>query len=144
MNPEIEYEKKLEAAGISTKDLCVLHAGVDVIVGEVPDLKGQIVGRTLVVKNPRRFLTLRQQTPRGLSVNSMIGPLETIEGGFIEIIPHMGFKVEEASSETKELLYGLYCDFLGILAQNRAAEAGIVIPDGGPVKIPGSISSHMR
>lgn len=137
------FEEKLARAGIETKDLCVLHAGTDVVVGEVPDLRGQLVGRTLVVKNPRRFLTIRQQTPRGLSVNSMIGPLETIEGGSVEIIPHMGFKVEEASEETRTLIYGLYCDFLGILAQNRAEEAGIIVPPAGG-KVPGSISANMR
>lgn len=143
------YEEMLTKAGIDTEKLCVLHAGGDVIIGELlPDTgldpygKGQtptqIVGRPVTVKNPRRFLTLRQATPRGLSVNSMIGPVETIEGGSLQVQAQMGFKMCEATDETKELILGLYCDFLGVLAKNRAEEAGIVLPGGdlptGPIR----------
>jgi hypothetical protein len=144
MSDTVRYEEALKDAGVNTDRLCVLHAGVDVIIGEVSGVDGFLVGKPIAVSNPRRFMTLRQPTPKGLSINSMIGPMETCEGGTIEIIPHIALKLSEATEETKELIFGLYYDFLVLLVKNKAAQSGLVFPEDGPVKVPGSISSHMR
>lgn len=109
--------------------VAMLPGGTNVI-GEVAMGPEVHVGEALKMKNPKRFLALTGRTPGSseVKVEFMVGDLDMIEFGTVELLPVGFYRFTDLGVESQLALLELFLDFHQRKAINRAREAGIVAP----------------
>lgn len=134
-----QLKKQLREKRIKVEDLVVvsINAG-ETIIGELITSQSQGEEKTLTgplkVRNPKRIIRLQQMSQQGLSIQFMVGDLDMLESGTIQVRSNLGYLIEDISVESQTALLHLYRDFLDRKAENRAREAGLHLPTKGLLK----------
>lgn len=130
-----ELTERLAARGVTVKNLAVFVLPGDQIIGEVDGhirVPGspELIGGVIKLRNPKRLLRLQQASQHGLQINFMIGDLDFMDTGFIEIQANVAYYIHWMNAESQIALLNLYYEFLNM---KSADKAGIALPDGAGI-----------
>jgi hypothetical protein len=127
----LQVQASLREKGIKIDDLAVVNSGGDILLGETnsEDLLG-----TILLKNPKRIMVLKQMGPGGLSINYMVGDLDFMSSGVVQVNPNYGYWLNDMDEEGQIEMLRLLLQFFDRRAQSRAVEAGLVLPGKEIVK----------
>jgi hypothetical protein len=131
---EVALLQTLEDAGVETQALAVFITGAgEQLIGECLEgyvLKNKsLVGVPYTVKNPKRFIRIQNVSREGMSIQFMIGDLDMIEEGEVEVIANIAYWLEKQGDTTREEMLALYVQFLERKIRNKAVAAGLVLPN---------------
>lgn len=85
-------------------------------------------GAVLEMTNPKRILRLQQVQNGGISISLMVGDLDLLESGKVQLIPQLAYRVRDQSEDSQYAILTLYKEYLDRKRITKAEEAGIVIP----------------
>lgn len=120
-----ELKTFLSEQGINFDELMFVSSGSEQVIGEYV---GESDGR-LTLLNPLRFFRIQRISQAGnMEVTFMIGSYDMMNEGTLTLIPQALFKLQSQPIET-QLAYGsLLAQYVDNRAKNRAADAGLVLP----------------
>ena len=133
-----KLKEDLKTKDVSWDDMAVLMFGAnEQIIGEIiaiPDAKGidfdyRLVNLSREIKNPKRFARLQRVTPKGITVDFIVGDLDLVESGVMQVFAVGGYWISELGEESQGALLSLYYDFLKNKEAARVASSGLIIPD---------------
>jgi hypothetical protein len=115
------------------RDLVVVGVGAsEQILGEIQwpegDVRapGKIVGKAVLLKNPKRFMRLQTVTPKGVAVQFLIGDMDMVESGIIQVFPVYGYYLRDLDPQSFGSMLELYREFLEMKARR---DSKLVVPD---------------
>jgi hypothetical protein len=128
-----QLEANLREKGVDVASLAVVSVnGTEQVIGEVDrhlvPRDAHLVGFRLTVKNPKRFLRLQRVANGGIVTDFIIGDMDMISGGYLEIIPAFGYRLSDLNEESQTEMLSLYTEYIDRRNANRAAESGLVLP----------------
>lgn len=133
-----QIEGELRNKKINPDRLAILFFGAsDQVLGEVDSTElrlssNLLAGAPVLLKDPKRLFTLKQQTQQGISIQYIIGDFDLIESGEIAVQPTAGYYIKNQSPETYEAYLLLLMGYLERRSEHRARESGLVLPNVRP------------
>jgi hypothetical protein len=130
--------KQLWEKGVDASTLAIVMLGnTEQLVGEVGDVDDEWkAGRPFKLFNPKRFLRLQQMGQGGLMIQHLIGDLDMMSKGEIDVRPPVFYRVSWMDPQGIEDFLGLYVEFLDRKVVSSAKAAGLVTPDRSPFVSP--------
>lgn len=126
---DLKAELKEKYAIDVDKLIVAFLGGFDMVIGEfVPGCP-----EGFALKNPKRLARFVHQSSQGIQVSMVINDLDLMgeTGGISFNHPIANYSVDTQSDETKLNVYSLYKAYFEQKALQKAAAAGIVMPQSG-------------
>jgi hypothetical protein len=121
--------KELERDGFKNPSALAVIGVVsnEQFIGEVEGEPPDIVGKRLVLRNPKRFLRLQvMHEDQKIAVQFVIGPLDMVEGGFIQVFPAYAYYLKNLEVQSQGAMLELLVEYE---RKKRAAESGLIVPE---------------
>jgi len=125
----------LRDKGVKVEDLAVIGlSSTEQLIGELITSQSEGEEKTLTgplkLRNPKRFLRMQQMTEQGLAIQFMIGDLDMMDSGTVQVRGTFGYMLEDMGVEGQTSMLKLYLDMIQRKHMNRAREAGLHLPAG--------------
>jgi hypothetical protein len=121
----------LRQKGVTYSRLVVVSDGNEQFIGEEPTAE-RLAGRELTLYNPKRFVRFEMRNPQNpgmVYIDFMMGDLDMIDSGMIQIKPTIGYWINQQSIDCQINMSKLYLEYFERRVKTKAAEANLVIPD---------------
>jgi hypothetical protein len=126
----VQMSKDLAEKGIDPEQLGIVMYGQEQVFGEILDVTPD-AGRSVRVKNPKRFLRLQRVEPNNFRVEFILIDFDLMTVGVADIVPQVMFMLKNCDEETRVRYYGMYLGFFEQKKLASAARAGIVVAGAG-------------
>lgn len=125
----LEIDSEMKKFGVNPELLAVLGVnGSEQFIGEIQGKPPEIVNKRICLKNPKRFMRVQQMTPQGLAVQFLIGDLDMVESGLIQVFASYGYYLTSLCDQSRGAMLELFLDFL---RRKRSSTSPIVSPPSG-------------
>lgn len=133
-NLKIELEKARTFAienGIDPDKVAVFVLGPnEMVIGETDS--DQLLHADVTVKNPKRYLRLQSVSDQGLQINLILLDFDALKGDCrMHVKALAAYWVKDQSMEGQISTLSLFISYFKTRAQNRATEAGLIVPSSG-------------
>lgn len=121
---------------INFKDLAVLSTGAEQYIGECP-YGTPIAGSQVTLFNPKRLAKYEMrhpQNPNMILVDYMVGDIDFISEGRVEIYPLMAYFIEKQDIDCQVSMAKLYLEYFERKLLTKVADAGLTLPGSGLIK----------
>lgn len=136
-NPELEkLRSQVSDKGYDPNELAVFFlGGSEMVIGEVKDIyEGALVGSTVGIRNPKRYMRLQQVSGQGIAITLFVGDLDCVDEGTMWVNVPAAYWVRETSERAQIETLKLIMQYFNQRALSRAAEAGIELPTISRIK----------
>lgn len=100
----------------------------DQILGQVEGDDPSLVGRSVTISSPKRFIRLQKATQTGLEMNFLVTDLDMIDDGTVQVHALVAYRLKDLNEESQGRYLGFLLDHLSQREQERRARSGIILP----------------